>query len=168
MFASVFALLSPIGYNTKLVTPQEAPKSFVDLLDPKWKGRIVKARPDYSGVIFTATFLLARELGWSYFEKLAQQNVIQVLSASEPPKRLARGESAVQEEGAPIEIVHASEGTPLITAQSAVFQSAPHPNAARLFQSFLFSVEAQQVLVDIYALRSFHAQAREKPGRAPL
>jgi iron(III) transport system substrate-binding protein len=112
--------------------------------------------------------------------KLAQQNVTQVLSASEPPKRLARGESAVQadgaganllllkEEGAPVEVVHASEGTPLITAQSAVFQSAPHPNAARLFQSFLFSVEAQQVLVDTYALRSFHAQAREKPGRTPL
>jgi iron(III) transport system substrate-binding protein len=180
MFASVFALLSPIGYNTKLVAPQEAPKSFLDLLGPKWKGRIVKARPDYSGVILTATFLLARALGWSYFEKLAQQNVTQVLSASEPPKWLARGESAVQadgaganllllkEEGAPVEVVHASEGTPLITAQSAVFQSAPHPNAARLFQSFLFSVEAQQVLVDIYALRSFHAQAREKPGRTPL
>ena len=180
MFASVFALLSPIGYNTKLVAPQEAPKSFVDLLDPKWKGRIVKARPDYSGVIFTATFLLARELGWSYFEKLAQQNVTQVLSTSEPPKRLARGESAVQadgaganllllkEEGAPVEVIHASEGTPLITAQSAVFQSAPHPNAARLFQSFLFSVEAQQMLVDTFALRSFHPHCTEKPDRVPL
>ena len=179
-FASVFALLSPIGYNTKLVASQEAPKSFLDLLDPKWKGRIVKARPDYSGTIFTATFLLARELGWSYFEKLAQQNVTKVLSASEPPKRLARGESAVQADGAgadllllkaagaPVEVVHASEGTPLITAPSAVFQSAPHPNAARLFQSFLFSLEAQQALVDIYALRSFHAQAREMPGRTPL
>jgi iron(III) transport system substrate-binding protein len=180
MFASVFALLSPIGYNTHLVAPQDAPRSFVGLLDPKWKGRIVKANPGYSGAILTATFQLVRALGWSYFEKLAQQNVTQVQSASDPPKKLARGESAVQadgagadllllkEKGAPVEIVHASEGTPLITAPSAVFQSAPHPNAARLFQSFLFSLEAQQALVDVYALRSFHALVREPPGRTPL
>jgi len=179
-FASAFALLSPIGYNTNLVSRQDAPKSFVDLLDPKWKGKIVKARPGYSGVILTATFELARDLGWSYFEKLAQQNVTQVLSAMDPPQKLARGERAVQadgvgadlvllkEKGAPVEIVQASEGTPLITAPSAVFQSAPHPNAARLFQSFLFSLEAQQALVDVYALRSFHAQVRERPGRPPL
>ena len=76
MYATAFALLSPIGYNTNLVKPEDAPKSFADLLDPKWKGKIVKGHPDYSGTILTATFQLARDLGWSYFEKLAQQNVI--------------------------------------------------------------------------------------------
>ena len=60
-----------IGYNTNLVKLEDAPKSFADLLDPKWKGKIVKGRPDYSGTILTATFQIARELGWSYFEKLA-------------------------------------------------------------------------------------------------
>jgi iron(III) transport system substrate-binding protein len=49
-----------------------------------------------------------------------------------------------------------------------VFRNAPNPNAARLFQSFFFSVEGQQLLVDNYAHRSFHAQVKEKPGRAPL
>jgi iron(III) transport system substrate-binding protein len=44
----------------------------------------------------------------------------------------------------------------------------PYPNAARLFQSFLFSVEAQQVLIDTSALRSFHALAKERPGRVSL
>ena len=67
-----------------------------------------------------------------------------------------------------MEAVYATEGTPLITAPSGVFQSAPNPNAARLFQSFLFSVEAQQVLVDASALHSFHAFVKEKPGRRPL
>jgi iron(III) transport system substrate-binding protein len=180
MYATVFALLSPIGYNTNLVKPEDAPKSFADLLDPRWKGKIVKGHPDYSGTIFTATFQLARDLGWSYFEKLAQQNVMQVQSALDPPKKLALGESAVQadgvdsdllllkEKGAPVDAVYATEGTPLITAPSGVFQSAPNPSAARLFQSFLFSVEAQQVLVDASALHSFHALVKEKPGRRPL
>jgi iron(III) transport system substrate-binding protein len=180
MYAVVFALLSPIGYNTNLVKPEDAPKSFADLLDPRWKGKIVKGHPDYSGTILTATFQLARDLGWSYFEKLAQQNVMQVQSALEPPNKIALGERAVQadgadsnllllkEQGASVEAAYATEGTPLITAPSGVFQSAPNPNAARLFQSFLFSVEAQQSLVDASALHSFHALAKEKPGRRPL
>jgi iron(III) transport system substrate-binding protein len=180
MYAAVFALLSPIGYNTNLVKPEDAPKSFADLLDPRWKGKIVKGHPDYSGTILTATFQLARDLGWSYFEKLAQQNVMQVQSALDPPNKIALGERAVQadgadsnllllkEQGASVEAAYATEGTPLITAPSGVFQSAPNPNAARLFQSFLFSVEAQQSLVDASALHSFHALAKEKPGRRPL
>jgi len=180
MYATVFALLSPIGYNTNLVKPEDAPGSFSDLLDARWKGAIVKGHPDYSGTILTATFQIARDLGWSYFERLAQQKVVQVRSAIDPPNKLARGESAVQadgaasnllllkEQGAPVEVVYATEGTPLIAAPSGVFHSAPNPNAARLFQSFLFSVEAQQVLIDRAALCSFHALAKEKPGRRPL
>jgi iron(III) transport system substrate-binding protein len=180
MYATAFGLLSPIGYNTNLVKPEGAPQSFADLLDPRWKGKIVKGHPDYSGTILTATFQLARDLGWSYFEKLAQQNVMQVQSALDPPNKLALGERAVQadgassnllllkEQGAPVEVVYATEGTPLITAPSGIFRSAPNPNAARLFQSFLFSVEAQQILVDASALCSFHALVKEKPGRRPL
>jgi iron(III) transport system substrate-binding protein len=159
MYATAFASLSPIGYNTNLVKPEDAPTSFADLLDPRWQGRIVKGHPDYSGTIFTATFALSRNLGWSYFERLAQQKVVQLQSSRDPPNRLARGESAVQadgarsellllrERGAPVEAVYASEGTPLIIAPSAVFKTAHSPNAARLFQSFLFSIEAQQSLV---------------------
>ena len=49
-----------------------------------------------------------------------------------------------------------------------MFRSAPNPNAARLFQSFFFSAEFQQLLVDNYAHRSFHAQIKEKPGHPPL
>jgi iron(III) transport system substrate-binding protein len=78
--------LSPIEYNTKLVKPGEAPKSFADLLDPKWKGKIVKAHPGYSGTIMTVTFEISRDIGWDYLKKLGQQHVMQVQSAAEPPK----------------------------------------------------------------------------------
>jgi iron(III) transport system substrate-binding protein len=71
MYATAFASLSPIGYNTNLVKPEDAPTSFADSLDPKWQGKIVKGNPDYSGTIFTATFALSRDLGWPYFERLA-------------------------------------------------------------------------------------------------
>ena len=179
MHATVCAWLEVIGYNANLVAREIAPKSYADLLDPKWRGKLVKGHPSYSGAILTATFLLVRELGWSYFEKLATQKVMQVQSAGDPPKKLALGERAVevdgadsivllmQEQGQPVEVVHAREGTPLIVTPAGIFRRAPHPNAARLFQNFLFSAEGQQVLVD-NARHSFHALVKPKPGRPPL
>ena len=149
MFASFRVGLSIIAYNTNLVKAEDAPKSFADLLDPKWKGKIVKAHPGYSGTIMTATYQIARDLGWDYFEKLAQQNVMQVQSAADPPKKLALGERAVQadgneynifqikENGGPVEPVYATEGTPLVIGPNGIFKDAPNPNAARLFQSYL-------------------------------
>src|ERR1700723_4539661 len=69
-FASWRVWLSIIAYNTDMVKAEDAPKSFADLLDPKWKGKIVKAHPGYSGTIMTATYQMSRDIGWDYFEKL--------------------------------------------------------------------------------------------------
>ena len=179
-YATFCAWLEVIGYNTSLVKREEAPRSYADLLDPKWRGKLVKAHPAYSGAILTVTYLLVRELGWPYFERLAQQRVLQVQSAADPPKKIQIGERAVmtegndyniallKEQGQPVEAVNAAEGSPLIIVSCGIFRNAPNPNAARLFQSFMFSAEAQQALVTTFAHRSFHALVKEKPGRASL
>ena len=128
----------------------------------------------------TATYQIARDLGWEYFEKLAKQKVMQVQSSADPPKKLALGERAVmadgneynmfieKEKGSPVEIVYATEGSPLIVGPNGMFKNAPNPNAARLFQSFCFSPEAQQLSIDVGGLRSLHPQVKEKPGRKPF
>jgi iron(III) transport system substrate-binding protein len=179
-FASFRVYLCIIAYNTSLVKKEDAPRSFADLLLPQWKGKIVKAHPGYSGTILTATYQCSRDLGWSYFEKLAQQNVLQVQSAADPPKKIALGERAVmadgveyiifaeKERGQPVEPVYATEGTPLIVGPNGLFKAAPNPNAARLFQSFCFSPECQQLCINIGGLRSVHPQTKEHPGRTPL
>jgi len=180
LHATTRVWLSSLGYNTNLVKAEDAPKSFADLLDPKWMGKMVKAHPAYSGTIMTATFQIVRELGWEYFEKLAKQKVMQVQSSTDPPKKLALGERAVmadgndynliqlKERGQPVEIVYPREGTPLITGPTGIFKSAPNPNAARLFQSYLHSREGQQLLVDFARQHSVHAQVIEKPGGRKL
>src|SRR6202045_4780822 len=118
LFATTRVWLSSLGYNTDLVKPADAPKSFADLLDPRWSGKIVKAHPAYSGTIMTATFQIVRDIGWGYFEQLAKQKVMQVQSSTDPPKKLALGERAVmadgndynliqlKESGQPVEVVY--------------------------------------------------------------
>jgi iron(III) transport system substrate-binding protein len=180
LFATSRVYVVSLGYNTDLVKPEDAPKSFADLLHPKWLNKLVKAHPSYSGTIMTSTFQIARELGWEYFEKLAKQKVLQVQSSVDPPNKLALGERHVmadgndfnlvthKEAGKAVEIVYPTEGAPLIVCPNAVLKSAPNPNAARLFQSYLFSREGQQVLCDFAAQHSAHPQVTEKPGRTPL
>src|SRR3954469_17217255 len=177
MFATTRIWLSSIAYNTSLVKPEDAPKSFADLLDPKGAGRMVKGHPAYSGTIMTATFQMVRELGWEYFEKLSKQRVMQVQSSTDPPKKLSLGERAVwaegnesgfvllKEAGQPVEPVYPTEGTPTISGPTAIFASAPHPSAARLFQAWLHTRETQQFFVDYTAQYSAHAQVQSKPGR---
>ncbi|MDB5761250.1 MAG: putative type Fe3+ transport system, periplasmic component [Herminiimonas sp.] len=179
-YAAYRAHLSVIAYNTKLVKKEDAPKSHADLLDPKWKGKMVKAHPGYSGTIMTGTFALSQALGWGYIEKLGKQRVMQVQSSTEPPKKLAQGERPVmadgneynvfllKESGVPIEPVYATEGTPLVVGNAALLKNAPHPNAARLFYHFMFTKDAQQANSDFGGLRSFHREVKEKPGRTPL
>src|SRR5262249_14440187 len=138
------AWLCVIGYNTKLVKPEDAPKSYADLLDPKWSGKMVKAHPGYSGTILTATFQMSRDIGWPYFEKLAKQKVMQVQSSSDPPKKLALGERAVmadgneynmfieKDKGTPVEIVYSTEGSPLNVGPNGLVKEAPQPHPARV------------------------------------
>jgi iron(III) transport system substrate-binding protein len=179
-YAGFRATLSPVAYNTKLVKAEEAPTSFKDLLDAKWKGKIVKAHPGYSGTILTATFEMVRDIGWEFYENLAKQNVMQVQSATDPPKKLALGERAVmadgteynvfllKEQGQPVEAIYPTEGTPFIIGPNGIFKAAPNPNAAKLFQNYCFTPEAQQIVIDVGGLRSLHAQVKEKAGRKPL
>src|SRR5262249_28039251 len=180
LFVTTRVWLSSLGYNTNLVRPEDAPRSFADLLDPKWTGKMVKGHPAYSGTIMTATFQIARDLGWGYFEKLSKQRVLQVQSSTDPPKKLALGERAVmadgndynliqlKENGQPVEVVYPTEGTPIVTGPSGIFKAAPNPNAARLFYSWLHSREAQQMLVGFAAQHSAHAKTEENPGRRKL
>ena len=179
-FATSRVYVVSLGYNTDLVKPEDAPKSFLDLLHPRWLNKIVKAHPAYSGTIMTSTFQVARELGWDYFEKLAKQKVLQVQSSVDPPNKLALGERHVmadgndfnliqfKEAGKPVEVVYPLEGSPLIVCPNGVLKGAPNPNAARLLQSYIFSREGQQLLCDFAAQHSAHPQVTEKPGRRPL
>ena len=162
------ATVNVIAYNTKVVSAAEAPKTWKDLLAPKWKGKLVTAHPGYSGVIATHVLALVHGLGWDYFKELGQQRVMIVQSAVDPSGIVASGERAVavnggdytfyqvKKQGNPVEIVYPKEGVPLVVSPTAIAAFAPHPNAAKLFTDFTFTRQLQQVLADTEGLYTGH------------
>src|SRR5437773_1550280 len=177
------ATVNAIYYNTKAVSAADAPKTWKDLLDPKWKGKLVTAHPGYSGVIATHVLALVHLYGWDYFQQLAQNRLMLVQSAVDPAGVVASGERPVavnggdytfyqtRKQGNPVEIVYPKEGVPLVVSPTAIAAGAPHPSAAKLFTDFTFSREVQQVLADTEGLYTGHPDVTypaDKPKLAEL
>lgn len=179
-YATWRATLSVMGFNTNLVPPGAAPTGYLDLLDPKWKGKLAKSHPGYSGTSLTGTYAITKALGWDYLAKLAKQGVQQLQSTTATPKAIASGERAVMVDGneynmfieiaarSPVQVVYPKEGTPFVASPSAIFAEAPHPNAARVLENFLFTPTIQQLIVNDGGLRSVHPDVKDPPGRKPL
>jgi iron(III) transport system substrate-binding protein len=171
------ATVNVIAYNSKIIPAAEAPRTWKDLLDPKWKGKLVTAHPGYSGVIATHVQALVHLHGWDYFKQLAQNKPMLVQSAVDPSGIVASGERPiavnggdytfyqVKKKGNPVEIVFPKEGVPLVVSPSAITSFAPHPNAARLFTDFIFSLPLQQVLADSEGLYTGHPDVKYPADR---
>jgi iron(III) transport system substrate-binding protein len=106
--------------------------------------------------------------------------VQQLQSTTATPKSIASGERAVMVDGneynmfieidakSPVKIIYPKEGTPFVTSPSAIFAEAPHPNAARVLENFLFTAKTQQLTVNEGGTRSVHPDVKDPPGRTPL
>ena len=164
------ATLSVIAYNPKIIADKDAPKTWKDLLNPKWKGKMVTAHPGYSGIIMTHVLALVNLYGWDYFRDLAKNSLHIVQSANDPAGVVASGERPIgadgaeyfyyktQKQGNPIKIVYPKEGIPLIVSPVAIAKDAPHPNAAKLFMEFIFAKQSQQLLADREGLYTGHPE----------
>ncbi len=174
------ATVNVIAYNTQKISAADAPRTWKDLLDPKWKGRMVTAHPGYSGVIATHVLALVHLHGWEYFQALAKNQLMLVQSAVDPAGVVASGERPVavnggdytfyqsKKQGNPVEIVYPKEGVPLVVSPSAIASFAPHPNAARLFTDFGFTREVQQVMADSEGLYTGHPDVKYPTDKPKL
>jgi iron(III) transport system substrate-binding protein len=141
-----------IGYNSSKVTAADAPKSWTDLQNPKWKGQVALPHPGFSGCAGVWAAGIRKKYRWDYFEKLAANKPRVGRSFNDPVTLITAGECVVGavpanaifpaiERGNPLGIAYPTDGCSVCTAPSAIPATAPHPNAAKLFLDWLLGVE---------------------------
>jgi len=154
-----FDAYNVIGYNTKLVPKERAPKNWDDLLDPRWKGKIAMDEEMYS---WYAAMVVAwgREKAQSFMKGLAKQDIqlrsgqtliAQLMAAGEfhVGMALAHRIEKMKEQGAPVEWVTTLDPITVSLHPIGVATKAPHSNSAKLFIDFVLSKEGQQVVLAI-------------------
>jgi ABC-type Fe3+ transport system substrate-binding protein len=150
-----------MGYNTKMVRPEEVPKTWNDLLNPKWKNEMT-LRVISSGSFLTfwiATFG-SEEKAIDYIKKLQKQNVTFYSSSTKARTPVVMGEKKITIRAAVNHIeIDKARGRPIdwalfegagleVLPQPLLFsKNAPHPNAARLFAEYLLSKEGQSLFI---------------------
>jgi iron(III) transport system substrate-binding protein len=152
----MYVLTNVMAYNTRLVQKKEAPHTYAELLDRKWKGRISLDNDDAKWFAPLA-WIWGKEKTVNYFQDLMKQEPSMVRGHTLQAELLAAGEFpvvvnlfgyqalALQARGAPVEIIQAE---PVIVRAGHLLlaKRAPHPNAGRLFIDYVLSLEGQQLL----------------------
>jgi len=145
-----------IAYNTDKVKPEDAPKSWKDLLDPRW-ANVTSTKQSTSGMQFVEWYELRKLYGDSYWKTFAKQRPHGFDSRAQLFDRLAKGDDKIcalaewagyvlfHERKAPIAFVAPEDGLPATALATGVADKAPHPEAARLFLDWLMSLRGQAV-----------------------
>jgi len=154
-----------VNFNPSKVTAP--PKSWSDFLDSKWKDQITVGHPGFSGLVGNWTVAMWDKYGWDYFTKLAANNPKIGRSINDTVTDIVSAERGVgagpdnyslerKAAGDPIDVAFPDDDAILVVSPVAILKDAPHPQAARLFESFFYSTEYSQTMAKTsnYPLRS--------------
>jgi iron(III) transport system substrate-binding protein len=142
--------------NTDRIPLKDAPKSWKDLGDSKYRGEVVMANPALSGSAYAQLFQMVGLYGWDHV------NAVRKVTTFVPTSTLAytfvgRGEFAIgvtgegnvfteKAKGNPVEAVYPSEGTGLRFDASGIIKGGPNPQNARIFMDWLTTKEAMTII----------------------
>ena len=164
-------------YNKKLVTSEEAPKGWADLLQPEWEGKIAFADPGNSGVSCTALLTMCQVLDMEpeqLTEAFAQElngtvsasskSIISEVSAGTKIIGITLEETALKaiNQGADITMVYPQEGTSVVPDGVALVKDAPHAQNAKLFIDFAVGKDVQTLLGDQLCRRTVRMDIRKE------
>jgi len=172
-----FALI--MAYNTELLPPDQVPKKWSELVDPKWKGQLGVEGID-SGSQYLQYYTLRNLYGTNYWGQIAKNKPLEYDGTGAIMNGLLRGEIKLamlqycfgayryrELEKAPIQGIWPVEGVPISVAPMGINKNAPHPNAAKLFFDFALSKEGQMMMVKLVGAYSGRADVPAAKGNQP-
>jgi iron(III) transport system substrate-binding protein len=146
-----------IFVRTDKVAEADRPKTWSDLTDAKYKGKLVTTDPSFTSLQLSVVGMLSQKLGWSYYEKLRANDMMIVQGNQQVSDNLKRGERLIaagaldsyaaddRKDGHPIATVYPTEGSFVIPSPTAVIKGSPNPNAAKVFAAFMITPEVQKI-----------------------
>jgi iron(III) transport system substrate-binding protein len=146
-----------IYLRTDKVPPAEEPKTWSDLTNPKYKGKMVLTDPSFTALQVSVIAMMSKERGWGFYEKLQANDIMVVQGNQQVSDMLKRGERLIavgaldsyaaeeRRAGHPIKTLYPSDGVFIIPSPTAVINGSPHPNAAKLFAEFMLSDAVQKI-----------------------
>lgn len=174
--------LLAIAVKGDAVKPADRPKTWSDLTDPKYKGLEVMPDPSFTSLQLVAVDTLSKALGWGFYEKLKQNDIMIVQGHQQAEDMVKRGERPIAAEeldsyaaddrkaGHDIVTIYPTEGVFAIASPTAIVEGGPHPNAARAFAEFMIGDAVQSTFPQqgIYAARVDVPPPPESPKLATL
>ena len=178
-FTASCIITAGIAYNPNFVKPEEAPKTWEDLLDPKWKDA-VNVKVSNSGLQHATWFVLKPILAKDYFDKFGENKPRAFDSYVQQYGRLVDGQDKVimaaqysgfiefKAKGAPVAFVFPPAGAPATQQSLGVVAEAPHPNAAELFLDWYLSPAGQKTYAEVLFNHSPREDVAPPPGGMPI
>ncbi len=175
------AVANSFGVNTKQLTPAQYPKTWVDLGNPMYKGKISPGRPDKSGSAFIQLALILQiygeEKGWDVYSKILDNTVLSNSSGA-VSKFVNDGEALIglsnedtllkfKAGGGPVEILYPTDGTSALADSMALTATPANAEGGKAFINFMLSREAQEIL-DGVGRRTVRSDVVSKNPLTPL
>lgn len=175
------AVATSFGVNTKLLTPAQYPKTWIDLGNPIYKGKISAGRPDKSGSAFIQLALILQiygeEKGWDIYSKILD-NAVLSNSSGAVSKFVNDGEASVglsnedtllkyKVGGGPVELLYPTDGTSAIADVMALTANPINAEGGKAFINFMLSKEAQEIL-DSVGRRPVRGDIVSKSALTPI
>jgi len=170
-----------LAVNTDMLSVEDAPKTWTDLADPKWKGQIASARANSSGSALQqlqTVLTLFGDQGWQQYADIST-NYVFTDSSGAVPRFVADGETSMGvtlednaieyvKGGAPMAVLHMSDGTPATPDGVALVKDGPNPEGAKVFIDWVMSASTQQILTQDIGRRSVRTDMAGPPGTPSL
>jgi iron(III) transport system substrate-binding protein len=140
------------------VPEKDLPRTWTDLLDPKYKGMMVMTDPSFTALQLSVVGMISKKYGWDFYRNLHKNDVMIVQGNQQVSEALKRGERLIavgasdsyaaddRKKGHPLVTIFPTDGAFVIPSPTAVIKGGPNPNAAKAFAEFQLTMAVQKLL----------------------